>query len=215
MGSLFYRHSSCSCAPRCDVEPRTSRRPCLFPPFIRLSSPLHFLSSSVSSSNVKLIHYPLPSSSWDEWVPASRLLKLTEANLATQKSLQQANPGNIHGGSTASKTQNKSAAGGNKDNISTRAVTRKDGTRGTKRAREEVRMDTRGFLFLRPFCPAGLFLFAVTDTPCSSLTQDDSNKKPDMKLNVPEVLKMYLVDDWEAVTKNNQVRARRTREALC
>lgn len=26
-----------------------------------------------------------------------------------------------------------------------------------------------------------------------------------MKLNVPEVLKIQLVDDWEAVTKNNQV----------
>lgn len=27
-----------------------------------------------------------------------------------------------------------------------------------------------------------------------------------MKLNVPESLKVLLVDDWEAVTKNNQVR---------
>jgi hypothetical protein len=35
--------------------------------------------------------------------------------------------------------------------------------------------------------------------------QDEGNKKPDMKLNVPEVLKVILVDDWEAVTKNNQV----------
>jgi hypothetical protein len=28
-----------------------------------------------------------------------------------------------------------------------------------------------------------------------------------MKLNVPEILKVKLVDDWEAVTKNNQVRS--------
>jgi len=27
-----------------------------------------------------------------------------------------------------------------------------------------------------------------------------------MKLTVPELLKTILVDDWEAVTKNNQVR---------
>ena len=27
-----------------------------------------------------------------------------------------------------------------------------------------------------------------------------------MKLTVPEQLKVLLVDDWEAVTKNNQVR---------
>lgn len=35
--------------------------------------------------------------------------------------------------------------------------------------------------------------------------QDEGNKKPEMKLNVPEILKVQLVDDWEAVTKNNQV----------
>ncbi|KAF8638128.1 hypothetical protein AX17_002427 [Amanita inopinata Kibby_2008] len=35
--------------------------------------------------------------------------------------------------------------------------------------------------------------------------EDDNNKKPDIKLIVPEALKMFLVDDWEAVTKNNQL----------
>jgi mortality factor 4-like protein 1 len=32
-----------------------------------------------------------------------------------------------------------------------------------------------------------------------------ATKKPEMKLNVPEILKVQLVDDWEAVTKNNQL----------
>jgi len=27
-----------------------------------------------------------------------------------------------------------------------------------------------------------------------------------MKLSVPDVLKVMLVDDWEAITKNNQVK---------
>ncbi|KZT67561.1 MRG-domain-containing protein [Daedalea quercina L-15889] len=35
--------------------------------------------------------------------------------------------------------------------------------------------------------------------------EDDSNKRPEMRLNVPESLKGLLVDDWEAVTKNNQL----------
>ena len=36
--------------------------------------------------------------------------------------------------------------------------------------------------------------------------KDEGTRKPEMKLNVPEPLKVLLVDDWEAVTKNNQVR---------
>jgi MRG len=35
--------------------------------------------------------------------------------------------------------------------------------------------------------------------------KDESNRKPELKLIVPDVLKMILVDDWEAVTKNHQV----------
>ncbi|KAF9447084.1 MRG-domain-containing protein [Macrolepiota fuliginosa MF-IS2] len=35
--------------------------------------------------------------------------------------------------------------------------------------------------------------------------EDDASKKPDMKLVIPELLKVVLVDDWEAITKNNQL----------
>lgn len=35
--------------------------------------------------------------------------------------------------------------------------------------------------------------------------KDDPSRKPDLKLSVPDVLKVILVDDWEAVTKNKQV----------
>ncbi|TBU44924.1 MRG-domain-containing protein [Dichomitus squalens] len=35
--------------------------------------------------------------------------------------------------------------------------------------------------------------------------EDEGTRKPEMKLNVPEQLKVLLVDDWEAVTKNNQL----------
>ncbi|KAK7696372.1 hypothetical protein QCA50_001026 [Cerrena zonata] len=35
--------------------------------------------------------------------------------------------------------------------------------------------------------------------------EDDGSKKPEMKINVPEVLKVLLVDDWEAVTKNSHL----------
>ncbi|KAF8874523.1 MRG-domain-containing protein [Gymnopilus junonius] len=120
-----------------------------------------------------LVHYKGWKQTWDEWVPASRLLKHSEANLGLQKTLLQQNQATTttQSGSASSKVHNRSTAGANKDSISTRAGARKDGTRGTKRAREE----------------------------------DESTKKIDMKLNVPEVLKAVLVDDWEAVTKNQQL----------
>ncbi|KAI0919770.1 hypothetical protein AcV5_001746 [Taiwanofungus camphoratus] len=35
--------------------------------------------------------------------------------------------------------------------------------------------------------------------------EDEGARRPEMKLSVPEALKVLLVDDWEAVTKNNQL----------
>ncbi|KIY48324.1 MRG-domain-containing protein [Fistulina hepatica ATCC 64428] len=34
---------------------------------------------------------------------------------------------------------------------------------------------------------------------------EEGHRRPEMKLNIPESLKVKLVDDWEAVTKNNQL----------
>jgi mortality factor 4-like protein 1 len=34
---------------------------------------------------------------------------------------------------------------------------------------------------------------------------DDGTRRPEMRLAVPDTLKVLLVDDWEAVTKNSQV----------
>ncbi|KAG5634164.1 hypothetical protein H0H81_003101 [Sphagnurus paluster] len=114
------------------------------------------------------VHYRGWKQSWDEWVPHSRLLKHNEASLELQKQLQKTHVAPA----TAAASSSRGPKAGVKDGgASTRAGARKDGTRGTKRGREE----------------------------------DDSSKKPEMKLNLPEVLKVQLVDDWEAVTKNNQV----------
>jgi hypothetical protein len=75
---------------------------------------------------------------WDEWVPANRLLKMTETNIALQKSLQHTNVPSAHGGAASAKINPKNS--GIKDSVNTRAGARKDGgTRGTKRGREDVR----------------------------------------------------------------------------
>lgn len=30
-------------------------------------------------------------------------------------------------------------------------------------------------------------------------------KRPQVKISIPDVLKVQLIDDWEAITKNSQV----------
>lgn len=76
---------------------------------------------------------------WDEWVPAPRVLKLNDTNLELQKTLQRTVPASAGG---ASARPHKGGAGAHKEGGTggTRAGARKDGTRGTKRGREEVRL---------------------------------------------------------------------------
>ncbi|EPQ53213.1 MRG-domain-containing protein [Gloeophyllum trabeum ATCC 11539] len=112
------------------------------------------------------VHYKGWKQTWDEWVPASRLLKYNEASIQLQKQLKE------QASAQASGSSAKAKAGAHKDGAKAVGTGRKEGgTRGTKRGREE----------------------------------DEGSKKPEMKLNVPEILKVILVDDWEAVTKNNQL----------
>jgi hypothetical protein len=63
---------------------------------------------------------------------------MTETNIALQKSLQHTNVPSAHGGAASAKINPKNS--GIKDSVSTRAGARKDGTRGTKRGREDVRL---------------------------------------------------------------------------
>ena len=71
----------------------------------------------------------------------------------------------------------------NKSVSASRASTAKDyvsagvdkGARGTKRSRESIQ------------------------------EQEDFKNKPEIKFVIPDILKVKLVDDWEAVTKNSQV----------
>lgn len=38
--------------------------------------------------------------------------------------------------------------------------------------------------------------------------EDEYLKRPEVKISIPDNLKVQLVDDWEAITKNQQVRGR-------
>lgn len=72
--------------------------------------------------------------------------------------------------------------------------------RGTKRGRdteiEKVRM---------PYDIATLYSFVYfLGTNCSN-QEDEFNARPSIRIVIPDNLKALLVDDWEYVTKNNQL----------
>ncbi|KAJ6589103.1 MRG-domain-containing protein [Mycena capillaripes] len=121
------------------------------------------------------VHYKGWKTTWDEWVPASRLLKDNEVNRLLQKSLQKDAPATAAAARShpkASTSANKDTASGTSASANTRSGTRKEtGTRGTKRGRDDP----------------------------------DGTRRPEMKLNVPEQIKVKLVDDWETVTKDNKL----------
>ena len=79
-------------------------------------------------------------SRWDEWVPSPRLLKFNETNLALQKSLQANAAGSVAAHSAATKV--KGSTTGTRDMKSgvSSLMGRKEGGRGVKRQREEVRV---------------------------------------------------------------------------
>ncbi|KIJ37575.1 hypothetical protein M422DRAFT_231623 [Sphaerobolus stellatus SS14] len=122
-----------------------------------------------------LVHYKGWKQTWDEWVPPDRVLKFNETNIALQKKLSLA----------AQKTAPPaipSKAPAPKEGISsTASAARGEGTRESGRTRKEGRGHKRG------------------------RDEDESIRKPDLRLTVPDALKVVLVDDWEAVTKNHQL----------
>ncbi|KAJ3385166.1 Esa1p-associated factor [Lobulomyces angularis] len=101
------------------------------------------------------VHYQGWKEKWDEWVPESRGLKMTEENLKKQKDLVAAH--------TTKKPEKKSEA------------TAPSSERGKKRKSEHVD------------------------------TVDEFAKRVEIKIPIPEELKIKLVDDWETVTKNQRL----------
>ena len=74
---------------------------------------------------------------WDEWVPAQRLLKYNEQNLALQKQLN-ATVQAATAASASTAAAVKTSKNGMRDGKFIPGSSRKEGTRGTKRTREDV-----------------------------------------------------------------------------
>lgn len=136
-------------------------------------------------------------------MPETRLLKWEDANIKLQKSLIEAqrakdraekeaaklaaaaaaSASTSHDGSSSSlpKSLSSARASGShaaKDGSNAASGLNSAGAaRGTKRGRDSLAFD-----------------------------EDEYKSKPEIKIVIPDLLKVKLVDDWEAITKNYQVR---------
>ncbi|KAG2179811.1 hypothetical protein INT43_003594 [Umbelopsis isabellina] len=106
------------------------------------------------------VHYKGWKQTWDEWVPETRVLKWTDANMQKQKALRE-----LHTAKKATRT-------------SSTALEKPPESRSSSRKRP--RDDTED-------------------------KEDDYLKKLEVKIVIPDILKGQLVDDWENVTKNQQL----------
>ncbi|KAH9458020.1 hypothetical protein Pst134EB_010323 [Puccinia striiformis f. sp. tritici] len=128
------------------------------------------------------VHYKGWKQKWDEWVNESRLLKLNEENLRLQRDLNETQrvkdvPDNHHQNSNHNTHKLvKKELKNNESRPSTNPEKgKKSEGRGTKRSR-----DTAG-------------------------EPEEGSPKQTITIMIPEALKLQLVDDWEAVTRKNQV----------
>lgn len=118
---------------------------------------------------------------WDEWAPESRVLKHSEGNLQRQQQLKDS--------VKAAKAPAASSAGG---------------SRGEQAAR-----NAEGGAGGAPAALSGAAAAAERNRKRVRETVDKEEeylRKQEVKMPIPDNLKVQLVDDWQFVTKNKCVR---------
>jgi mortality factor 4-like protein 1 len=124
-------------------------------------------------------------------VPEGRLLKLNDAGKAKRRQLvEQQTLKNRPGVSTTTTSTGKGKEKGS--------------GKKAEGSKKRGRMD--GPDTVRP--PRGWSLSPVISVKVLSAyiaKEVDYVKRPEVKIVIPDILKLQLVDDWENVTKNNQV----------
>lgn len=125
------------------------------------------------------VHYQGWKKTWDEWVPDARLLKYTDENLARQKALVDAHKAEAAAAAAVAAAHAENAASRSKTDAR---------HKGGSAAGPGTASGRRGSKRSRDASEA-----------------DDHERKPDLRLVLPESLKSQLVDDWENITRKEQL----------
>ncbi|SPO28732.1 related to Chromo domain protein MRG15 [Ustilago trichophora] len=135
-----------------------------------------------------LVHYDGWKKTWDEWVPETRLLKYSDENLARKATLEEA-------AKSGSLTSSSSNAHADKSATSSGAV-----QVGAKRGRDgDVHHSTssKG--------GSGGGSRGKRSKAETVESEEDFLKRPEVKISLPDELKLQLVDDWENITKKGEL----------
>jgi mortality factor 4-like protein 1 len=119
--------------------------------------------------------------SWDEWVPESRVLKYIEQNLQRQTELQQLY--------ARRKEEQK------KEALPASGRSRKGEVIQVKKRPREV---TDNVCVCCKYFPRKRKIYREQE--------EDFLRRPEIRIPIPDSLKVQLVDDWENITKNQRVK---------
>lgn len=157
--------------------------------------------------------------SWDEWVPETRLLKWEDSNIKLQKQLIEAQRAKDRAEKEALKASQAEAAraaaalapgslgsaGASGSGSGSGAAARASSANGASNANANG-SGSNGAVNSAGGASAGGTGARGTKRSRDSLIEEDEFKnKLEIKIVIPDLLKVKLVDDWEAITKNSQV----------